>query len=115
MNLQTALLDPDAHGNSPLWRVFWLEGVLASHVLFAGIVLSYATVGTPVLAAMLVGFLLYTAWIMRRVWINAGNAANPAYGEGARYLTVAWALNAVLVSVFMALAHAAGEPFPLPF
>lgn len=115
MTLHSALLDPDTHGTTPLWRVFWLEGVLTSHVFFATIVLSYAHVATPLLAAMLLAFLLYTAWIMRRVWVNAGNTAKPAYGELARYMTVVWALNAVLVSVFMGLAHAAGEPFPLPF
>lgn len=115
MTLHSTLLDPDTHGSAPLWRVFWVEGVLLSHVLFGGIVLSYRHVGSPLLALMLAGFVLYTAWIMRRVWVNADNVANPAYGGAARYLTVAWAINAVLMSGFMLLAHFSGEKFPLPF
>jgi hypothetical protein len=115
MTLHSALLDPDTHGNAPLWRVFWIEGVLLSHVLFGAIVLSYRHFASPALALMLLGFLLYTAWIMRRVWVNADNVSKPEYGSAARYLTVAWAINAVLMSGFMLLAHLSGEKFPLPF
>lgn len=115
MNLHSALLDPDTRGEQPLWRVFWLEGVLLSHVLFGIVVLSYRQVGSGLLAALLLGFLLYTGWIMRRVWINAGNVGNTTYGEIARFLTVAWTLNALLVAGFMLMAHLSGEAFPLPF
>ena len=29
----------DTPGSSPLWKVFWLQGVLLSHLLFGGILL----------------------------------------------------------------------------
>lgn len=115
MNMTHPLLSPDTRGDAPLWRVFWIEGVLVSHALFGLIVYSYARVGNIPLAAMLAGFVVYTAWITRRVWINAGNVGNRLYGEMARALTVAWALNTLLISLFMLLAHFSGEPFPLPF
>lgn len=115
MNLQTALLDPDLRGHAPLWRVFWIEGVALSHALFAAIVMAYAQVSSAALAVALLGFMAYTAWILRRIWINAGNTDRPALGDLARFLTVAWAINAALVSLFMGLAHFSGEPFPLPF
>ncbi|MDM8348947.1 hypothetical protein P8H27_08530 [Pseudomonas sp. sp1636] len=103
--MNTTLLSPDTRGNKPLWIVFWIYGVLVSHLYFGAIIYSYRTLGTPVLGALLAGFVLYTAWIMRSVWVNAFNVGNETYGHIARYLTVAWALNAVLVSGFLFLGH----------
>lgn len=105
MNLQTALLDPDARGGQPLWRVFWIEGVLLSQLLFGLILFLRTRVGSAAFGLLLTGFVLYTAWIMRLVWINAPNTRNENYTYIARALTVAWALNAVLVSLFLFLGH----------
>ena len=103
--MNTKLLSPDTLGNSPLWIVFWIYGVLVSQLYFGAIIYSYRTVATPTVGALLGGFVLYTAWIMRLVWINAFNVGNETYSDIARYLTVAWALNAVLVSGFLFLGH----------
>lgn len=102
MTLQQALAD-DVRGHTRLWLVFWVYGVLTSHVLFGGIVYFYRQMDTSILAATLIAFLVYTAWIMRAVWVNAFNTDTEIYGHIARALTVAWSLNAVLVSGFLFL------------
>ncbi|MNU05118.1 hypothetical protein D3C72_2498100 [compost metagenome] len=50
---------------------------------------------------------------MRSVWVNAFNVGNEAYGHVARYLTVAWAVNAVLVSGFLFLGHIGMVSMPI--
>ena len=100
-------------GHTPLWLAFWVYGVLVSHALFGAILLLYRDVGTPPLTALLAGFVLYTAWIMRTVWCNAFNVGNPLYGHMARALTVVWSLNAVLVSLFLLLGHVGKVRLPI--
>lgn len=109
------IITEDRRGSHRLWPLFWIYGVAFSHVMFGAIVLLYAHLGTPVLGVVLFGFMLYTAWIMRSVWVNAFNVDNELHGHWARGLTVAWSINSVLVCGFMFLAHLAGEPLPLPF
>lgn len=113
----TYLLSPDTRGHSPLWRVFWIYGVLVSHAYFAAILYLFPRLGTPAIALLLAGFVAYTAVITRAVWINAHNTANRTLGEIARFLTVAWALNSVLVSGFLFLSHlgSVDRQLPLPF
>lgn len=103
----------EARGNTPLWLVFWFYGVLVSHACFGAILFFYRALETSTVAVLLAGFILYTAWIMRSVWVNAFNVANETYGHLARYLTVAWALNAVLVSGFLFLGHLGMVSVPL--
>ena len=45
----------------------------------------------------------YTVWIVVSVWRCAFNVEKPLYGHMARALTVAWAINAVLVLGFLEL------------
>ena len=103
--MTTKFLSPDAVGDKSLWSVFWIYGVLVSQVCFGAILYFYNTLETPAVGMLLAGFVLYTAWIMRSVWVNASNVKTEIYGQLARYLTVAWALNAVLVSLFLFLGH----------
>jgi hypothetical protein len=103
--MATKFLSPDTRGNTPLWRVFWIYGVLVSHVFFGAILYLYRQLPTPMLAALLAAFVGYTAWIMRSVWVNAYNVSDEKWTHIARALTVAWALNAVLVSAFLFLGH----------
>lgn len=103
MTIRTLLLSPDTRGSTPLWFVFWIPGVLVSQVLFGLILYVQSHQGHPLLGALLIAFVLYTAGITRAVWINADNVRDPRLGESARFLTVAWAINAVLVSGFLAI------------
>jgi hypothetical protein len=109
--LQEALNEP---GSTPLWIAFWLYGVVVSHVLFGSIMLAFNQLDTPQFGVLLVGFVAYTAWVLNVVWRNADNVGEPLYGQIARFLTVAWSINAVLVSGFLFLNHlnAVTSPFP---
>ncbi|UXI70498.1 hypothetical protein [Tahibacter amnicola] len=97
----------------PLWRVFWLDGVLASHIFFGVVLFLYPRLDALQLGALLGAFIAYTAWILRRVWINAFNVRNETYAHMARALTVAWSLNAVLVSFFLYLGYFGMVDVPL--
>ena len=46
-------------GARPLWVVFWLWGVLVSHILFGLILYSFHRVDSPVFGLMLVLFLIF--------------------------------------------------------
>ncbi|MGX5672056.1 hypothetical protein [Thermomonas fusca] len=89
---------------SALWKVFWLYGVLPSNLLWLAVAwlvdhgqLPGATLG------LLVFLLGYTAWIVVAVWKAAPNAKDPRYGVMAQALTVAWAINTVLIAFFLGL------------
>jgi hypothetical protein len=112
MNIQ-AFLSDDTRGETPLWVVFWFYGVIASHLYFAAVLLLFRQLDTALVGLMLAGFIAYTAWIVRAIWVNAFNVENRAYSHIARALTVAWAINAILVSVFLFLAHLDWVPAPL--
>ncbi|MDG9926814.1 MULTISPECIES: hypothetical protein [unclassified Pseudomonas] len=105
----------DTPGTTALWKVFWLHGVLVSHLLFGTILLLYQAIDSTSLALLLLGFIGYTAWLLNAVWRNAGNVREAIYGEMARFLTVAWSINAVLVSAFLLLAHLQPPGQGLPF
>lgn len=105
----------DTPGSRPLWQVFWLQGVLLSHLLFGAILLLYRQVDSVTLALLLTAFVGYTAWVLNAVWRNAGNVREPIYGEIARFLTVAWSINAMLASFFLLLAHLQPFGHGLPF
>lgn len=104
--------DDTRRGNRRLWQVFWIWGVLVSQVLFAALLAVYRMAPAWSFVLATAGFIVYTAWIMREVWINAFNVNKEIYTHVARALAVAWALNAVLVCGFLVLGRLAGEPLP---
>jgi hypothetical protein len=92
-------------GRGPLWKVFWLWGVVGSWLLaaiFLTITRAWGLSWTLylVMAAIMTG---YTIWILVSVWRCAANARNEQWQVLARVLTVAWALNVVLVGSFLGL------------
>ncbi len=111
--MTTQALSIEPRGRSRLWVVFWIYGVLTSHLFFGAILYFYRQIGTPLLAVLLAGFVAYTAWIMRTVWVNAFNVQKEIHGHIARALTVAWAINAVLVSGFLLLGHVGAMTLPI--
>ena len=62
------------------------------------------------LVAAVAGFMAYTAWIMRRIWLNAPNVERAELGTMARVLTIGWTINAVTVCTFLVLAKLGGQP-----
>lgn len=93
--------------------MFWLDGVLASHVLFLGLLWLYPHAPALAFAACALGFLAYTAWIMRSIWLNSGNVTRAEWGSMARVLTIGWTLNSVVVCLFLVLARVNGQPLQI--
>lgn len=108
-----AWLSPDTRGAQPLWRVFWIYGVVCSHLLFFALLWLFDRAGSPLYTLLLAAFVGYSLLIARMVWINADNVQDERLGTIARFLTVAWALNAILVSGFLLLSHIGGHALPL--
>lgn len=93
-----------SHHASPLWKVFWLYGVIPSNLLWIGVLWLMTHGGLPGATLGLLAFLLvYTAWIVVAVWRASPHAHDPRYGVLARALTVAWAINTVLLVFFLGL------------
>jgi hypothetical protein len=92
-------------GQGPLWKVYWLYGVLGSNVLAAVLLFLMQRGGLAGgwFQIVLLALAAYTVWIVISVWRCAFNVDNPMYGHMARALTVAWAINAVLVLGFLEL------------
>ncbi len=111
--MTTQALPIQPRGRNRLWVVFWIYGVLISQLFFGAILYFYRQIGTPLLAVLLAGFVAYTAWIMRMVWVNAFNVQKEIHGHIARALTVVWAINAVLVSGFLLLGHLGAMRLPI--
>src|SRR5262245_9469226 len=92
-------------GHGPLWKAYWLYGVLGSNVLALILLLlmQRSALGSALFQLLLLMLAGYTVWIVVAVWRCAFNVENPLYGHMARALTVAWALNALLVLGFLEL------------
>jgi hypothetical protein len=87
-------------GRAGLGRVFWVYGVLVSSGLALLYLLAREAQRVDVQQLLLVLMLLYTGLILVAVWRCAGPAA-PPWGQIARALTVAWALNVLLLIGFL--------------
>lgn len=87
-------------GRSGLGRVFWVYGVGVSTGLALLFVMAREAGRTELQQLLLLVFPAYTAGILVAVWRCSGNAAAP-WGQFARALTVAWALNTLLLIGFL--------------
>lgn len=108
-----AFFDDSVPGRQRLSRVFWIEGVLVSQLLFLGLLALYQYGPAPALALAALAFLAYTAWIMRRIWLNAPNVDRAELGTMARVLTIGWTINSVTVCLFLVLARFGGQPLQI--
>jgi hypothetical protein len=92
-------------GHGPLWKVYWLYGVLGSNILalILFVLMQRDTLGSVWFQLVLLLIAAYTTWIVVSVWRCAFNVEKPVYGHMARALTVAWAINALLVVSFLEL------------
>lgn len=95
-------------GETALWKVFWIYGVIPSNALLAAILgMVRANVSVIAINMLLIVLLVYTAWIVISVWRCSDNVEKAPYGILARWLVVAWAVNTLLFVPFMALDLAA--------
>jgi hypothetical protein len=92
-------------GHGPLWKVYWLYGVIGSNLLALILLflINRGALGSVWFKLALLLLAAYTVWIVVAVWRCAFNVENPLYGHMAKALTVAWALNAFLVLGFLGL------------
>ncbi|MEP0764683.1 MAG: hypothetical protein HRF48_18295 [Chloroflexota bacterium] len=92
-------------GRGPLWKVFWVYGVLTSAVVTALFMLLVRLEGDGfgLHQLLMLLFVPYTVWILVSVWRCAFNTENAYYGYLARAMTVAWAVNAALLVLFVEL------------
>jgi hypothetical protein len=104
-------------GKGPLWKVYWLYGVLLSLVLAAVVAAAGLRhwVGLPGLIAMVVGLAIYTGWILVSVWRCAENVEGRPLGlepdvwsSLARALTIGWAINVAGLSILLIQMSVAG-------
>lgn len=98
-------------GNGPLWRLFWIWGVLGSTAggsLLLAVTLSGVLHPWPVFFLALAG-LAYTVWIVGSIWRCAfnirsrrvGGIERETLGWMARLLTFGWAINAAGATIFL--------------
>ena len=88
-------------GEQPLWKVFWLYGVATSCAMIAIYVIAFFIDRVALRQILLLCFAPYTAWILVSVWRCADNTHEWLWTLLARFLTVAWACNTIMVLVFL--------------
>jgi hypothetical protein len=91
------------HGEEPLWKVFWVYGVATSVTVVVLYVVAFYDGRMTLRQVFLPCFAAYTAWILVSVWRCASNTNEKLWGTLARFLTVAWAGNTILVLIFLQL------------
>jgi hypothetical protein len=91
------------HGEEPLWKVFWVYGVATSVTIVALYVIAFYDGRMALRQVLLPCFAAYTAWILVSVWRCASKPNEKLWGTLARFLTVAWAGNTILVLTFLQL------------
>lgn len=87
-------------GQGPLWKAFWLYGVLGSG-LAAALALAVINAGWPRLGLLLAA--LYSLWVVVSIWRCAFNVEDPNWGYAARSVCIVWALNVLLGGLFLLL------------
>lgn len=92
-------------GQGPLWRVFWLWGMVVSWILFAVFLTAVQAIGITWGLFLVSGVVVlpYTALILAAVWRCAYNCTNPFWGLAARGLTLIWAFNVGIVGGYLAM------------
>ena len=89
-------------GEAGLAAVFWLHGVLISAVLITLFASSIYRGEVLLEQGSLIGFGLYTAWVLVSIW-RCSLAADPFWGVVAKVLSVFRAANSELVVFFLQL------------
>lgn len=90
-------------GEEPLWKVFWLYGVAVSSGVVGTYIVAFYDGHVLLRQFLLPCFAAYTFWILVSVWRCADNTKEKFWGMLARFLTVAWAGNAILIIIFLQL------------
>lgn len=89
-------------GEASLALVFWGYGVFVSALLISGFIAALYNNSLWMQEALLVVTLVYTLWVLAAIW-RCPTPDTSVWWLVARALTVAWAVNIVLVSGFLHL------------
>ncbi len=87
-------------GKASLRLVFWGYGVVAGSVLAVLFATAYYLNQIALQQTLIVVSALYTVWIVVGIWRCAANAT-AFWGNLARLLCVAWAMNTAFVLMFL--------------
>ena len=90
-------------GEEPLWKVFWVYGVATSVTIVTLYIVAFYDGRMALRQVLLPCFAAYTAWILVSVWRCASNTNEKLWSTRARFLTVAWAGNTILILIFLQL------------
>lgn len=90
-------------GEELLWKVFWIYGVATSIAIVIVYVVAFYDGRMALRQVLLPCFAGYTAWILVSVWRCASNTNEKLWSTLARFLTVAWAGNTILILIFLQL------------
>lgn len=88
-------------GEERLWKVFWIYGVVVSSGVVGVYIAAFDDAHVLLRQILLPCFAAYTAWILVSVWRCADKTEEKLWGTLARFLTVAWACNAILIITFL--------------
>lgn len=87
-------------GRAPLGRVFWLYGIGGSAFLGGLFLLTRTEDNLVGQQSVLLLLALHTVWILGAIWRSAYRADSNYWHASARALTLAWAMNAILLLGF---------------
>ena len=85
-------------GHQRLSRVFWLEGA-GEPVVVPALLVAFQYGNATVLVLRCQAFIAYTAWIMRRIWLNAFNVSRAEFRHHGARAHHRRTINAVTVRV----------------
>lgn len=105
VGLLLILFEPELRawqGRVPLARVFWIYGVLTSSGIGAFYLLAAEADRWNLQQGLLIVLATYTVWILVAVW-RCAESAPPLWRLLARSVTVAWAVNTILLTGFLQL------------
>ncbi len=91
------------NGEGPLWKVFWLWGVVLSWALFGLFYLAATNIGITWGLFIVSGLIMlpYSVWLLVSIWMCADNTGYDFWGRASRFLTIIWSLNIGGVAGFL--------------
>ena len=87
-------------GEATLSLAIWVYGVSLSFLLTALSVWTFMVADWALLQVLVIADFAYTAWVLVVIW-RCSARATVFWGGLARWLTIAWGLNAILVLSFV--------------
>ena len=83
------------NGEGPLWKLFWLWGVVLSWILFGLFYFAATTFGISWGLFVISGVIMlpYTIWLLVSIWMCADNTNHDFWSRASRFVTIIWSLN----------------------